>query len=227
MTRRCASHTLRAMTSTSLIQHPTFQTRSSQWMGLIGLVLATTLCGAAANAADSVVAGVKVSANMALGGTTLQLNGVGVRYKGPFKVYSAALYTSKKVSTTEELHTVAGPKILVLTMLREVNADELGSLFIKGIMSNTAPGSQTKVMTELPRMSEMFSSHKKLVEGDQFSVEWLPNKGAVISVKGVPEGKPFLAPEFFNAMMDIWVGNSPADWKLKDALLGKSVAAPN
>ena len=46
----------------------------------------------------------------------------------------------------------------------------------------------------------------------------------VISVKGVPQGEAFRVPEFFSAMTDIWLGNSPADWQLKDALLGKSSA---
>ncbi|MCB2038496.1 MAG: chalcone isomerase family protein, partial [Ottowia sp.] len=27
---------------------------------------------------------------------------------------------------------------------------------------------------------------------------------------------------FFQALMRIWLGNKPADWQLKDALLGKS-----
>jgi hypothetical protein len=28
-------------------------------------------------------------------------------------------------------------------------------------------------------------------------------------------------PAFFNALLRIWLGPAPADWKLKDALLGK------
>ena len=38
---------------------------------------------------------------------------------------------------------------------------------------------------------------------------------------GVPQGEPFKEPEFFNALLRIWLGPSPADWKLKDSLLGK------
>ena len=41
-------------------------------------------------------------------------------------------------------------------------------------------------------------------------------------VKGVPQGEPFKEPEFFNALLRIWLGPTPADWKLKDALLGKA-----
>jgi hypothetical protein len=40
-------------------------------------------------------------------------------------------------------------------------------------------------------------------------------------LKGVQQGEPFKEPEFFAAMLRIWLGPNPADWKLKDALLGK------
>lgn len=44
----------------------------------------------------------------------------------------------------------------------------------------------------------------------------------MLTVKGVSQGEPFKEPEFFNAMLRIWLGRQPADFKLKDALLGKS-----
>ena len=40
-------------------------------------------------------------------------------------------------------------------------------------------------------------------------------------------GEPFKEPEFFNALLGIWLGNAPADWKLKDALLGKTAPSPS
>lgn len=189
------------------------------------MLLAATLCWGAAPAADQLVGGVKVSASMASASAMLQLNGAGVRFKGPFKVYTAALYTGKKVSTAEEFHAVPGPKRLVITMQRDVEAPELGRLFIKGIQNNAPAAALPKIIAELPRMGEMFGANKKLLAGEQLTVEWIPGSGMVISVKGVPQGEAFRAPEFFNAMMDIWLGNSPADWQLKDALLGKSSAA--
>jgi hypothetical protein len=41
----------------------------------------------------------------------------------------------------------------------------------------------------------------------------------LISVKGKPQGAPFKEPEFFGALLSIWLGKSPADWQLKNALL--------
>jgi hypothetical protein len=34
------------------------------------------------------------------------------------------------------------------------------------------------------------------------------------------QGEPFKEPEFYKALMSIWLGGVPADFKLKDQLLG-------
>jgi len=69
-------------------------------------------------------------------------------------------------------------------------------------------------------MGKIFFDHKKLVAGDNFTIDWVPGSGTVITVKDVVQGEPFQEPEFFKALMMIWLGSSPADYKLKEALLG-------
>ena len=73
----------------------------------------------------------------------------------------------------------------------------------------------------LIKMGQIFFDQKKLMAGDVFTIDWVPGVGTIITVKGVAQGDPFKEPEFFNALMRIWLGPNPADWKLKDALLGK------
>jgi hypothetical protein len=75
-------------------------------------------------------------------------------------------------------------------------------------------------------MSDIFSSRKKLTTGESFAVEWLPGTGTVISVNGKPEGAPIKEPEFYSALMKIWLGKAPADAQLKEALLGRAPANP-
>jgi hypothetical protein len=71
-------------------------------------------------------------------------------------------------------------------------------------------------------MGEVFAQNKRLVPGDAFTIDWVPGTGTVISVKGQPQGEPFKEPEFFNALLRIWLGKVPADHALKDALVGKA-----
>jgi len=117
-----------------------------------------------------------------------------------------------------------GPKRMSITMLRDIDSGELGKLFSRGMEDNMEKAAFSKLVPGVLRMSEIFSQHRKLNAGDSFQVDWLPGTGMVITVKGVPQGEPFKEPEFFHALLRIWLGQSPADYKLKDALLGKAAA---
>lgn len=183
---------------------------------LLGALLVTSV-----HAAPVTLADVKYADSVKLNDSALQLNGAGIRYKAVFKVYTAGLYLEHKASTTPEVFALPGPKRLTITMLREIDSSELGKLFSRGMEDNMDRASFSKLIPGVLRMSQIFSDHKKLEAGDSFMIDWLPGKGTVITVKGVVQGEPFKEPAFFNALLGIWLGNRPADWKLKDALLGK------
>jgi len=180
------------------------------------------MCLLAAGAAAQVnVSGIKYEESVDARGTKLQLNGAGVRYKAVFKVYTAGLYLTRKAGTPDEALAVTGPKRLSIVMLRDIDSGELGKLFSPGMEDNMDRAAFSKLVPGVLRMSQIFSDHKKLVAGDAFSIDWIPGTGTVITVKGVVQGEPFKEPEFFNALLRIWLGPNPADWKLKEALLGK------
>lgn len=186
------------------------------------LLAACTLLPALAGA-QVTVSGTRYDEVADLRGSQLQLNGAGTRYRGPFKVYTAALYLGKKAGTAEEALAAPGAKRLSVTMLREIDASELGRLFIRSVEDNLDKPSFSKLIPGLMRMSQIFTDHKKLQPGDSFALDWIPGTGTVVTVRGVPQGEPFREPEFYNAMMRIWLGPNPADWKLKESLLGKPV----
>lgn len=185
-------------------------------LGVCAFILAGSAWSQAVTVAD-----VKYEPTQALGDSTVQLNGAGVRYKAVFKVYTAGLYQEKKASTPQEVASQRGPKRLSITMLREIDSTELGKLFSRGMEDNMDRAAFSRIVPGVLRMSQIFSDHKKLQAGDQFMIDWIPGTGTVITVKGKVQGEPFKEPEFFNALLGIWLGNLPADFKLKDALLGK------
>jgi hypothetical protein len=184
-------------------------------------VTALTIASFTASAAQIDVAGVKLDEAVDLHGSKLQLNGAGVRYKAIFKVYTAGLYLSKKAGTPDEVLAVPGAKRISITMLRDIDSNELGKLFTRGVEDNSPKGEMSQLIPGLLRMSQIFSDQKQLKAGDAFTVDWVPGTGTVISVKGVPQGDPIKEQAFFNSLVRIWLGPNPADWKLKDALLGK------
>jgi hypothetical protein len=171
------------------------------------------------------VAGVKYEPALQIGDSKLVLNGAGMRYKVVIKVYTAGLYLTQKASTPEAAIAAPGAKRIHLVMMREIDANELGKLFTRAMQDNAAREEFSKSIPGTIRMGEMFAVRKKLVAGDSVSIDWLPGTGTTISVNGKNDsGAPIKEPEFFNALMKIWLGNKPADYNLKEALLGHSRA---
>ena len=183
-------------------------------------VMSALLLAALAARADVTVNGVKYDESLDLRGAKVQLNGAGTRYKAVFKVYTAGLYLPKKVGTTEEVLAMPGAKRITVTMLRDIDSGELGKLFARGMEDNMDRKEFSRLIPGVMRMSQLFSDIKGLKSGEGFTLDWIPGTGAVVNVKGVQQGEPFKEPEFFNAILRIWLGPAPADWKLKEALLG-------
>jgi hypothetical protein len=186
------------------------------WMLALGAGLLAAGAWAEVN-----VSGVKFEEAIDVHGNKVQLNGAGVRYKAVFKVYAAGLYLPKKAGSTEEVLVMPGAKRISMTTLREVDSSELGRLFLRGMEDNMERARFIKLIPAVARMSQIFSDHKRLNAGDNLTLDWVPGKGTVITVKGVEQGAPFKEPEFFDALLRIWLGPVPADWKLKEALLGR------
>ncbi|MEO8390137.1 chalcone isomerase family protein [Polaromonas sp.] len=184
--------------------------------GLAGLMLSFGVL-----AAPMEVSGIKLDDPVEVNGTKLQLNGAGIRYKAVFKVYVGALYLGKKAATPEEVYAAPGVKRISITLLREIDSNELGKGFTKAFEENTPKTEMSKLIPGLIKMGQIFASQKKLQAGDNFTIDWIPGTGTIITVKGKPQGEPFKEAEFFTALMRIWLGPQPADWKLKDAMLGK------
>ena len=186
------------------------------------LFLAIALACAASSACAAVeVSGIKYDESAEVRGIRLQLNGAGTRYKAVFKVYTAGLYLTRKAASAEEAEAAPGPRRMSITMLRDIDSSELGKLFSRGIEDNMDKTAFSKLIPGVIRMSQIFSEIKRLKAGDTFMIDWVPGAGTVITVKGVAQGEPFKEPEFYNALLRIWLGSNPADWKLKDALLGR------
>lgn len=167
------------------------------------------------------VAGVKYEPQADVGGQKLQLNGAGIRYKAIFKVYTAGLYLNAKAGTPEAVLANTAPKRLHIQMLRDIDGNELGKLFTKGMEDNATREEFAKAINGVLRIADIFAAKKKLATGEHFSVEWLPGIGTIVYVNGAKvAGDPIKETEFFNVLLKIWLGKSPADAQLKDALLG-------
>lgn len=191
------------------------------------LLLTAALASFATHAQDrpaeaTQVQGVSYAPTLQLQGKALQLNGAGTRYKAVFKVYTAGLYLEKPAHSLQDIAALPGPKRVSVTMLRDIDSAELGKLFARGMEDNMERAAFSRLVPGVMRMSDIFTQHKKLLTGETFTVDWIPGQGTVVTVKGQPQGEAFKEPEFFNALLGIWLGPKPADQQLKKALLSTS-----
>lgn len=191
---------------------------------LLALAASLGLCALPTLAQTTEVAGVKYDNTARVAGETLQLNGAGIRYKAVFKVYTAGLYLNQKAGTPEAVIANPGPKRIHVVMLRDIDANELGKLFTRGMQDNSPRDEFSKSIPGTIRMGEIFSAKKKLSNGESFSVEYAPNAGTSVLVNGKVMGEPIKEPEFFTGLLRIWLGQKPADAALRDALLGQKPA---
>ena len=183
--------------------------------------LAGLLVSISALAAPVEISGIKLEDSIDLRGTPIQLNGAGIRYKAIFKVYVAGLYLGKKAATSQEAYAAPGPKRLSITLLRDIDSDTLNKSMTEGFENNTPADEVARFTPGLVRIRQALTDQKKLQAGDNFTIDWIPDTGTILSIKGVQQGEPMKGNDLFNALIRLWLGPRPADTKLKETLLGK------
>jgi hypothetical protein len=165
--------------------------------------------------------GVTVPDKVTLPGTDaeLQLNGMGYRTKFFFKVYVGALYTGKKVGSRDAAQELKGPKRVLMHMVYdEVDREKITNGWNEGFEENNSDEQLKKLQARLTTFNGFFPDLKA---GDVLTFDYIPASGTHVTIngdeKGVIEGA-----DFYTALLDVWLGEEPADDDLKEAMLNNS-----
>ncbi|WP_044202105.1 chalcone isomerase family protein [Flammeovirga sp. OC4] len=149
-------------------------------------------------------------------GTKLQLNGAGVRSKYFLSLYVGSLYLPGKSSDAN--------KILYSNEMKMIQLDIISSLITAGKMEetvrtgfkNSLGGDTSSLQSEIDSFIAVFG--EEIEVGDIFKfvtsgkeLKAYKNGKLLTTVKGE---------EFQRALFGIWLGNKPADKKLKNLMLG-------
>ncbi|MEQ1589775.1 MAG: chalcone isomerase family protein [Gallionella sp.] len=186
-------------------------------MKKILLVITCLLLGWNVSAKE--VAGVKLADTVQLGGSSLVLNGAGVRTKVIFKVYVAGLYIAQKQTTAGTVLSDTNPQRVALHMMRELNSEKLLDAFNEAIVENHTPAELSALSTSLKQMTDIFHQVKAVQEGDVITLDYVAASGTQIGVNGTPRGT-IAGETFHRALLKIWLGNKPVQDDLKKSLLG-------
>lgn len=188
---------------------------------VLGAAAAAMMLGAVSAQAQTVDVGTaKFAPTATVGGNPIALNGAGMRYKFVVKVYAAGLYLQNKAATPEAAMAAPGAKRVHVVMQRAIDGRELGKLFTEGMRKNAPKEEFSKSIPGTIKMGEIFAEKKTLEAGDVFFLDFVPGQGTQAIINGKQVGDTIKEPEFYRALLSIWLGKDPADWKLKEAMLG-------
>jgi hypothetical protein len=162
------------------------------------------------------IAGVNVPPTVSVGQKVLNLNGAGIRTKFFVKVYVGALYTEKRVSTTDELLRDPGEKTVRMHFVhRKVEKEKIVEAFAEGLANNAPDAARS---AEAKTFLSWFTND--FVKGDMVGIDVSADGALSASHNGKPLGTLRDA-ALARAVLRIWFGEKPADAGLKKGMLGR------
>jgi len=186
---------------------------------IIRLLFATYFCWFSAPTVAAELSGVFIDDEISIeDGSSLVLNGVGLREKLWIDVYVGSLYLPGKSGDVAEILSRPGPWRVQLDFIyKEVASEQLIDSWCEGFEKNQTVETVKRLQTRIDTFYSYFKT--SAVAKDQYRFDYFPGKGVQISKNqrqlGLIPGE-----DFKTALLEIWLGNHPADRKLKKGMLG-------
>ena len=183
------------------------------------LFLLTLLAAACPAVQAGQLAGVEVKDQVTnADGTTLQLNGMGLREKLWIDVYVGSLYLETPSQDPAEIIAQPGAfRVQMDFLYKEVSGKKLADAWREGFEKNQSADSLAKLSVRIEKFNALFS--ESAVTGDRILIDYLPSQGVRVikngKLLGTIEGE-----DFKQALLAIWLGEAPADKELKEGMLG-------
>jgi len=162
------------------------------------------------------IAGITFPPELKTKTSSLYFNGCGLREKYTIDLYVAGLYLpkptmdAKKVINSDEAQAI---KIVIISS--KVTRDKFNES-VKDGFANAAP--YTATSAQIKKFKSFFAAPFKI--DDEILMIYKPGKGTAVIIngkmKGIIEGIAFK-----KALFAIWVGNKPAQAKLKKGMMGQ------
>lgn len=182
------------------------------------VLLLSLLCAAIAHAAQ--IEGQTFDERIQLAGSELRLNGVGMRAVAWFKGYTAGLYLSRPARDAAQVIAAPGPKRVQMRMMHEAGAEVFVKAFHGGIEGNSSEAERAQLAERMAAFDRNMRSLVKVKKGDIVDLDYVPDRGLVLSLNGRVSGEPVPGEDLYAAVLKIFVGERPVDKKMKVGLLG-------
>jgi len=162
------------------------------------------------------VEGVNIPNQVVLEGTTLSLNGAGMRTKFFFDIYVGALYLENPASHAAAVLAKPSPaRVSMVIVYGEVGKEKLTKGWTSGFKKNQSKAAFAALEERLGMFNRMFIDLEK---GDHIDFDFLTNGQTRIVIKGKQVGS-ITGVDFQQTLLAVWLGDKPADSDLKEAML--------
>jgi hypothetical protein len=162
------------------------------------------------------LAGVTLPDTVQVGGTTLTLNGLGLRTKFVVKVYVAGLYLEQKSSDPNTIIKADTPKRIVMQFLHGASKKQMADAFDESFNDNS-PDAKRTMKPDIDRLLDALESVK---EGDQMVFTYTPGTGTTLSING-KDKVTIAGPAFGQVLFSVWLGPKPPNADMKKGMLGQ------
>lgn len=164
------------------------------------------------------VGNVTLPDSLMAGTDELLLNGAGFRKKLFIKVYAAGLYLIEKQTDPQKIIDADTPMAIRMHFVySEVSSKKLVDAWNEGFVNGTG-GNIAPIKTEIDTFNAFFSQDAG--KNDIYDIIYIPDQGVRVFIKGELKGT-IKGLDFKRAVFSIWLGEKPADAKLKRKMLGK------
>lgn len=151
-------------------------------------------------------------------GQTLILNGMGLREKLWVDVYVGSLYLTKKANNVGDVLAQSGALSIRMDFIyTEVSSNKLIKAWKQGFEKNQDDAKLEQLAERIEHFNSFFEQSAK--KKDYFQFDYVPEQGTKVSKNGVLLGT-IEGEDFKQALVEIWLGNYPADNGLKKGMLG-------
>jgi hypothetical protein len=150
---------------------------------------------------------------------TLRLNGLGLRGVAWIKAFVVGLYLPAPTKDANQVLSMPGPKRLRLKIMLDAPSRELTKSLTSRIARHESQALQAQIGARLQTLAANLDSLGELQVGDTVDLDFQPERGIVLRLNDKPVGHPVAGDDLYRAVLKVFVGEHPADKRMKEGLL--------
>lgn len=160
---------------------------------------------------------ISIPDSLDVSGSTLQLNGAGIRKKFFMDIYIGALYLPARTPDSSAVLSDNGPAAVLMHIQHsEISQKKITQAWIDGLQANLNSEEMQQLQPTLDKFNALFTDVHK---GDEIRIDYSPASGTTVSINNQQRGTVG-DNTFFRSLLRVWIGNEPVSDSLKNAMLG-------